>query len=86
MCCSPWGRKELDTMEQLNRTELGITPAAPLSGSQAFRLGPNYAISFPVPPAGSGRDGTSQPPSPYEPIPVVNLLLYCLGLVPLIAV
>ena len=20
-CCSPWGRKELDTTEQLNRTE-----------------------------------------------------------------
>ena len=22
-CCSPWGRKELDTTEQLNSTELG---------------------------------------------------------------
>ena len=22
MCCSPWGRKELDMTEQLNRTEL----------------------------------------------------------------
>ena len=22
MCCSPWGRKELDTTEQLNCTEL----------------------------------------------------------------
>ena len=21
-CCNPWGRKELDTTEQLNRTEL----------------------------------------------------------------
>ena len=21
VCCSPWGRKELDTIEQLNRTE-----------------------------------------------------------------
>ena len=24
MCCSPWGRKELDTTERLNRTELII--------------------------------------------------------------
>ena len=23
-CCSPWGHKELDTTEQLNRTELPI--------------------------------------------------------------
>ena len=22
MCCSPWGHKELDATEQLNRTEL----------------------------------------------------------------
>ena len=24
VCCSPWGRKELDMTEQLNRTELNI--------------------------------------------------------------
>ena len=24
MCCSPWGRKELDTTEQLNWTELNV--------------------------------------------------------------
>ena len=24
MCCSPWGRKELDTTDRLNRTELRL--------------------------------------------------------------
>ena len=27
-CCSPWGRKESDTTEQLNRTELTCPIAA----------------------------------------------------------
>ena len=27
VCCSPWGRKESDTTEQLNWTELNVTEA-----------------------------------------------------------
>ena len=30
-CCSPWGCKELDTTEQLNRTELKINSKAPFT-------------------------------------------------------
>ena len=26
VCCSPWGHKESDTTEQLNRTELIVSP------------------------------------------------------------
>ena len=29
-CCSPWGRKESDTTEQLNWTELNLEPSYPL--------------------------------------------------------
>ena len=40
MCCSPWGRKESDTTERLNRTDLirhhlmycGKVPTPPLRG------------------------------------------------------
>ena len=30
-CCSPWGRKELDTTEQLNWTELSVYMSIPIS-------------------------------------------------------
>ena len=30
MCCSPWGRKELDMIEQLNWTEQGTCPVVQL--------------------------------------------------------
>ena len=35
MCCSPWGRKESDTTEQLNLTEL-------ISEGGNFRVNPRF--------------------------------------------
>ena len=31
VCCSPWGRKELDTTERLNRPELSLVPKSMLN-------------------------------------------------------
>ena len=37
-CCSPWGRKELDTTELLNWTELNLQGLFPIQGSHLYLL------------------------------------------------